>query len=434
MARKLLSVEDFRSSAKEGGETPDAMVVCASSGTAEPVANSRRVKFVFSDGSVDRSGDMIDPKGWILDRFQKNPVALFGHDSSNVDSVIGRAVNVGASGGKLVGEIEFAEADVNPKADMAFRMVEAGILSAVSVGFMPLEFAFTTDKNRPYGIDFSKQELLEISLVPVPCNANALIQARSMGIYGPIAEYVERILDGESKVSVPRKLLEETFRVAKTPRSVTQKYLAPEMKEGSEWHVGCSKDLPVEEAEDWDGAAASARMFEAAGFDGDEPDVDQVKRGFLIYDASNPTLKSSYKLPFADIVDGELKAITTGLKAVSNRLSHIDENVRDEAWLVVVGYQNPELNEKAGRKISAANAAMLQKAMDHHQAATDCIKSIMDNPEGLDLEPDTTGSGDPATVHDPVQMSVDPVKVDVDRERRIRHANAIKLAAEIAAS
>jgi hypothetical protein len=65
----------------------------------------------------------------------------------------------------------------------------------------------------------------------------------------------------------------------------------------------------------WDGAAAAKRMLDAAGFDGDNPDIAKAARGFLLHDAANPMLRSSYKLPFADIVDGELKAI----KAVSRR-------------------------------------------------------------------------------------------------------------------
>ena len=120
MAKKLLTVEDFRASAKDGGEPPDAMVVCAAPGSAEAIPDSRRVKFVFSDGSVDRAGDSIDAKGWQLAAFKKNPVALFGHDSSNIDSVMGKAMNVTIANGSLTGEIDFATADINPKADMAY--------------------------------------------------------------------------------------------------------------------------------------------------------------------------------------------------------------------------------------------------------------------------------------------------------------------------
>jgi hypothetical protein len=32
--------------------------------------------FVLSDATVDRYGDIIDPAGWVLANFKKNPIAL----------------------------------------------------------------------------------------------------------------------------------------------------------------------------------------------------------------------------------------------------------------------------------------------------------------------------------------------------------------------
>jgi hypothetical protein len=54
-----------------------------------------------------------------------------------------------------------------------------GFIKAGSVGFIPVEWKFADDKARPMGIDFKRQSLLEFSIVPVPANANALIEARS---------------------------------------------------------------------------------------------------------------------------------------------------------------------------------------------------------------------------------------------------------------
>lgn len=481
MTKQLLTVDGFRSSAKDG-DRPDAMVVCAMAGDPQPVADTRRVKFVFSDGSVDRAGDTIDPNGWVLDNYKKNPVALFGHDSLNIDSVIGRTVSVGTVGNKLIGEIEFADADVNPKADMAYRMIEAGLISAVSVGFLPIEYAFSTDKSRPYGVDFTKQELLEISVVPVPCNGSALITARSLGIdTAPLAEWAERILDGDGKVSIPRSFLEETFRAAKTPLKVRQKYLSPERKDGAAWTVGAARDLPVADTDaSWDGPAAAARMFAAAGFDGDSPDSAKVRRGFLVYDSANPDLKGSYKLPFADVVDGGLKAIPSGIRAAAGRLQQTDapQEVLDNARNILDDYEEKmgsgdgeaatieDIIGKAGNVLSSANRALLtkaadcmggamdshQKAMDLHQQASDCVKSVMssagmmddDGDEmdpasmpsdhvmgGKDLSPEAIVAAVAAAEAD-AKAAEELARVAVAaRERRVRHANALKLAAEV---
>jgi hypothetical protein len=71
--------------------------------------------------------------------------------------------------------------------------------------------------------------------------------------------------------------------------------------------------------------------------------------------------------------------------------------VRDEAKEIADEYEQKTVSvetiiapvEKSGRKISNANAALLQKAMDHHASATQCIKDVLgsnaaDDPDGDD--------------------------------------------------
>jgi HK97 family phage major capsid protein/HK97 family phage prohead protease len=150
----------------------------------EPVVQeaSRTVSFIFSDGSVDRMGDTIAASGWVLTNFNDNPIAIFGHDAGTVENVMGRAKNVRVVGSRLLGDIEFMAGEINPRAEAVFQMVKAGFLKSVSVGFQPIEWTRSTDPKRPQGVDFKKQELLEISIVPIPANPNALVQAKAAGI------------------------------------------------------------------------------------------------------------------------------------------------------------------------------------------------------------------------------------------------------------
>ncbi len=426
MTRKLLTVDEFRTSAKDGGRPEGAVFRVAVSDPMAATDGSRTVRFVFSDGTVDRSGDSIDQSGWKTDSYLDNPVALWAHDSSSPP--IGRSANVGTVAGKLMGDIEFMPADISPFADSIYRMVTAGFVKAVSVGFIPLEYSFSKDKNRPYGIDFTKQELLEISVCPVPCNPNALQEAKSLGIdTGPLREWASMVLDEGGHILVPRNLLEETFRQAKTPRSTRQKYLAK--SDTPDWKVGASRDLPVDDADAWDGAAAAKRMLDAAGFDGDSPDAEKAARGFLLHDAANPTLRGSYKLPFADIVGGELKAIKAGISAAKGRLDQTDApaSVLDDAQSVIDDYESKEPEtkeiiapvEKSGRKISSANAALLQKAMDHHESMGKCIKEVMDSNAASD--PDGDDDTDPDS-----DDTVPTVVVLSAREQRLAEAKALK--------
>ena len=92
--------------------------------------------FVMSDGSIDRMGDVIEPKGWVLEHFKSHPVALFNHDS---DQVIGKWTDVRVEGGQLRGQLELAEAGTSPLVDTVRALVRQNILRAVSVGFRPVE-------------------------------------------------------------------------------------------------------------------------------------------------------------------------------------------------------------------------------------------------------------------------------------------------------
>lgn len=99
------------------------------------------------------------------------------------------------------------------------------------------------------------------------------------------------------------------------------------------WLVGASKGLPIDEDKDraWDGPAALRRMVKA----------DKARLGCLVYeDDADPKTQAAYKLPFADIVSGELRAITSGLRAAASRLPQTDipEGVKDKSRKILDAY------------------------------------------------------------------------------------------------
>jgi HK97 family phage prohead protease/HK97 family phage major capsid protein len=131
--------------------------------------------FVLSDDTLDRYGDIVEPSGWDLKWFKKNPIALFGHSAS---FPIGRWEDIRVEGGKLMARLEFAAKGTSARIDELTSLVEQGILRAVSVGFRPLEY----DQLKNGGVKYTKQELLETSLVSVPANPSALAVAKSLHI------------------------------------------------------------------------------------------------------------------------------------------------------------------------------------------------------------------------------------------------------------
>ena len=152
--------------------------------------DGRRIRYTWSTERVDRMGDIVR-QNWDLGGFARNPVALWGHDH---DTVIGRALDFGVEFGaqkQLAGTIEFAPEGSDPFIDSRFKLAAAGYLKATSVGFLP----HTTDPVRDadkrkelglgdYGVVFERNELLEISVVGVPANPDA--------VESDLSEFVQR--------------------------------------------------------------------------------------------------------------------------------------------------------------------------------------------------------------------------------------------------
>lgn len=139
---------------------------------------------VGSSSVIDRMGDIIDQAGWNLKNFNTNPVILWGHNSGLGEDrpPIGKSLKTwiqdkGTDAAKLMFNIQFDLAD-KFAADI-YRKVKEGYINTVSVGFLPTEWEELDPDNWFGGLKFLKQELLELSFVPVPANPEALVGMRS---------------------------------------------------------------------------------------------------------------------------------------------------------------------------------------------------------------------------------------------------------------
>ncbi len=120
-------------------------------------------------GTEDRKGDVIDPTGWELEGYRRNPVFLWAHDRSIPP--IGQAKRIWFDDGALHAEVEFAPTDF--AREVADLYVD-GFMRGVSVGFLPLDVETREASDGRRGYFYRRQELLEISAVPVPMHTDAL--------------------------------------------------------------------------------------------------------------------------------------------------------------------------------------------------------------------------------------------------------------------
>lgn len=175
----------------EQARAPDATLLRAYTPEAERSTGvdriARTVDVVASTESWDSHGTKLLAAGWDLDRYTRNPVLLSCHNSHDLRAVIGTCT-VEVKGKKLLARMQFLPEGLNDEADLAFALYESGALKGVSVGFAPRDWKEVEEDGRT-GRVYTRQELVEVSAVPVPSNADALARAlREFGAAQPQKE------------------------------------------------------------------------------------------------------------------------------------------------------------------------------------------------------------------------------------------------------
>ena len=185
----------------------------------EDVEETRTVEFVASDNTRDSYGTVLPADKWDLDRYNKNGLVAYQHVtwSTDPDMIIGRG-EARVAGKKLLVRVTFEPAELNPVAEKVFRKVLAGTLRGVSVSFRP-----TTKGVGHWGTGkeargeeretfyFDGQELMEVGVVALPSNKNALRR----GAGEDIVAIAHDLLEGNrSYGEVERMTVGEVARLA----------------------------------------------------------------------------------------------------------------------------------------------------------------------------------------------------------------------------
>lgn len=148
------------------------------------------LRAIFSTADVDRHGEIVDQKSWILDDFEKNPVLLFGHDHSQppVGKIIDLMYN---QAGDLEGTVKFAAKEY-PFANVIWNLYKGGFMKAFSVGFSAGKVDIVDGT-----IVLRENTLFEISTVSVPANAMALAKSKGIDVTALEDKFVEPVATKE---------------------------------------------------------------------------------------------------------------------------------------------------------------------------------------------------------------------------------------------
>jgi HK97 family phage prohead protease len=187
--RHDMSIKDladwFFQHSDENGVVKEDMIMLADAEVKYSQAEG--VEWTMSDESIDRDKEVIRVDGWNLKAFKKNPVVLWGHDSSR--PAIGKVMNPRIKDGLLRGKVKFDPIDIDPFAGMIEAKVKNGTISAGSVGFKPIQVEPNTDEDADVRLTYLKQELREFSICNIPANPNAVVN--------PIGREAEDIVDAK---------------------------------------------------------------------------------------------------------------------------------------------------------------------------------------------------------------------------------------------
>lgn len=144
------------------------------------------IRFIASTEGVKRDGLELSAADWDLENYRKNPVVLWSHDYWGTHLPIGRA-EVSVEGKALISSVTF-----DPEDDFA-RSIESkyrrGFLNTVSVGWD------THREGRTI-----RNELLDISAVPVPGDPDALMERQLRGL----ASIGEKLIELTEEPETPK--------------------------------------------------------------------------------------------------------------------------------------------------------------------------------------------------------------------------------------
>ncbi len=215
-----------------------------------------------------RDGDILDTAGISF----KLPIPfLYRHKDP-----MGNVVQAKVSDTGISVRIQVAPAGISESIDENFRLVKSGTVRGLSIGWRTIAEMYDKELG---GYRIMKSEWLELSAVPVPADPNATIT-------------MVRSIDDES-------LLELGIRTATS-----------------------FGNLPLYDREaPWDGSAAKSAVAKWASSDGsgdkDKMDWPKYRKAFFWYDPDTADSFGGYKLPFATITDGTLKAVPKGVESAA---------------------------------------------------------------------------------------------------------------------
>ncbi len=274
----------------------------------------RLVEGRINTDTIDAYNSIVEPSGAILDDYKNYASVLFNHHS---DNLIGNAVEVKQTDNFIDSKWQFLPPGYE-LADYVWRLYKDGWLNGYSIGFVPMDWDYETIDDVDV-VRVTEWELKEFSLTSVPANPEALARnGDALQNWEKLADRTSGMADTPlmnnlTTLSTPSDGSEKNTKIHAINREIPQE----RSNMLSVREVVSYQDLPIEE-DDWDADEADARVREwAGGPDKEDIDWDKYFKAFLWRDGEEPEKFGSYKLGYADVYDGKLRAVDSGIYAIA---------------------------------------------------------------------------------------------------------------------
>lgn len=159
---------------------------------------SRTITGIATTPKVDSYGDIVEPEGVQY----RGPVNLFLYHDRTLpvgNVAFGKATKAGIPFTATIPDVK-EDGTVRERVNEAWHSLKYKLIQAVSIGFKPLEYTYLEDSG---GIRFTAWEMLELSLVGVPANPDAVIQTvKSAGLTDALVREI-RELDNSCRRGIP---------------------------------------------------------------------------------------------------------------------------------------------------------------------------------------------------------------------------------------
>jgi hypothetical protein len=338
--------------------------------------------------ALDRYGEVVLPKGAVLDNFLKNPVLLEIHNYARTS--VGQILSIEVTEKEMIVDFVFSTCARGMELQQKY---EVGDMSAFSIGFDPLskirlwfpwddppqdltEITVDLPDGTKQSVDLrgydqipyvihTKWDLLELSPVPVPANPEALLIRQANDIIRKAMA-----LDPVSKSFVQEEIEHSLAPALAMLEKFNAKFADDTLKVDGPVPFESMKGVDPE----WNGADVRANLVRWAA--GDVTSADDVKekmnwakyrKAFALLEGPVDTL-SSYKFLHHTLEEGNLVVAWRGLKAAMTALledGEIEESTKGEVYKHLsqhyedFGKEAPELKTYTADELKELEAAPL---------------------------------------------------------------------------